>query len=403
MTGLHVSSNGDKACWWELSALANHMHPSVASMARTLLSGANVVYSGDPLRDLVLGAFLERFAEKKPKTRKHKEDGTFHGSALPVPNKMVKLDLITASHRDKLFGHLEFLEPVDAVSHICCILQVASTRLGPAELLALDESEVPPEDVVFHKFYQTKAIKSKSQRKKKDTSGDKDEDITGIVDEDRDQEDGDDSDDEEVDALLEKDEGWAMGLSGVEGEDDMEDGQSEGEFDYDKFEDAFEVEDEEESDEALVDNTKKATKRKATVSERQGTDDDEWSESDLKFDIGNPPESASEDDDSMGSIDIGELPSDSDEEVEMSKKVSGKGGKIKGRKAIVTGGGKKNRTKERKESEIQGLPARQKGKSKSPFASLEDYAHITESGDAAKGIGKLETKAWRKLTRSTRD
>jgi len=52
------------------------MHPSVASMARTLLSGANVVYSGDPLRDLVLGAFLDRFAEKKPKARKQKEDGT---------------------------------------------------------------------------------------------------------------------------------------------------------------------------------------------------------------------------------------------------------------------------------------------------------------------------------------
>lgn len=75
-----ICSNADKACWWELTALASHMHPSVASMARTLLSGANVVYSGDPLRDLVLGAFLDRFAEKKPKARKEKEDGSMHMS-----------------------------------------------------------------------------------------------------------------------------------------------------------------------------------------------------------------------------------------------------------------------------------------------------------------------------------
>lgn len=298
---------------------------------------------------------------------------------------------------------LEFLEPAHAVSHICCILQVASSRLGPEELLALDESEVPPEDVVFHKFYQTKAIKSKSQKKKKDKGDDEDEDITGIVDENRDQEDGDDSDDDEVDALLEKDEGWAMGLSGVEREDDVEDRESEGEFDYDKFDNAFDVEDEEERDEELENKTNKASNRKATVSELEGTDDDEWSGSDLDFDIGNPPESASEDDDSMGSIDIGELPSDSDEEVEMSKKVSGKPGKIKGRTAIVIDGGKKKRTKEKKEPEIQGLPARQRGKSKSPFASFEEYSHITESGDAANGIGKLETKAWRKKARSVRD
>lgn len=84
-----IHSNGDKACWWELSALARHMHPSVASMARTLLSGANVVYSGDPLRDLVLGSFLDRFAEKKPKARKQKEDGNFHASAMAVTTKTV--------------------------------------------------------------------------------------------------------------------------------------------------------------------------------------------------------------------------------------------------------------------------------------------------------------------------
>ena len=38
-------------------------------MARTLLAGANVVYSGDPFRDLTLAAFLDKFVQKKAKVR----------------------------------------------------------------------------------------------------------------------------------------------------------------------------------------------------------------------------------------------------------------------------------------------------------------------------------------------
>ena len=36
-------------------------------MARTLLAGQNCLYSGDPLRDLTLAAFLEKFVQKKAK------------------------------------------------------------------------------------------------------------------------------------------------------------------------------------------------------------------------------------------------------------------------------------------------------------------------------------------------
>ena len=38
-------------------------------MARTLLAGATIVYEGDPLRDLTLAAFLDKFVQKKPKVR----------------------------------------------------------------------------------------------------------------------------------------------------------------------------------------------------------------------------------------------------------------------------------------------------------------------------------------------
>jgi ribosome biogenesis protein MAK21 len=59
-------------------------------MAKTLLSGASILYAGDPLRDLALGVFLDRFAEKKPKSRRKSE--TWHGS-LPVPSRKVRFIL----------------------------------------------------------------------------------------------------------------------------------------------------------------------------------------------------------------------------------------------------------------------------------------------------------------------
>lgn len=43
------------------------MHPSVAAFARTLLAGTYVTYDGDPLRDLTLTAFLDKFVQRKPK------------------------------------------------------------------------------------------------------------------------------------------------------------------------------------------------------------------------------------------------------------------------------------------------------------------------------------------------
>lgn len=63
--------------------LASHAHPSVSTMARTLLSGANIVYNGNPLNDLSLTAFLEKLMEKKPKQT------TWHGGSQIEPAKKV--------------------------------------------------------------------------------------------------------------------------------------------------------------------------------------------------------------------------------------------------------------------------------------------------------------------------
>lgn len=47
------------------------MHPSVAAFAKSLLAGTFVSYDGDPLRDLTLTAFLDKFVQRKPKVMIH--------------------------------------------------------------------------------------------------------------------------------------------------------------------------------------------------------------------------------------------------------------------------------------------------------------------------------------------
>ena len=65
---------------------STHAHPSVATMAATLLSGANIVYNGNPLNDLSLTAFLDKFMEKKPKV------SSWHGGSQIEPAKKVSLN-----------------------------------------------------------------------------------------------------------------------------------------------------------------------------------------------------------------------------------------------------------------------------------------------------------------------
>jgi CBF/Mak21 family len=106
----------ETACWWEVGLLAQHVHPSVVAMARSLAGddprqpsshvllaprrplsavsgtcsdashcqsrtcnadsghdpatgGASVVYDGDPLQDLALTSFLDKFARRRAKVR----------------------------------------------------------------------------------------------------------------------------------------------------------------------------------------------------------------------------------------------------------------------------------------------------------------------------------------------
>ncbi|XP_059456216.1 protein SLOW WALKER 2 [Corylus avellana] len=149
--------NADRISWWELVVLASHVHPSVSTMAKTLLSGANIVYNGNPLNDLSLTAFLDKLMEKKAKA------STWHGGSQIEPAR--KLDM-------------------------------NNLLIGP-EILSLAEVDVPPEDLVFHKFYVNKMNSSKKPKKKKKKAAEEEpgEDLYGV-------DGGDESDNEEIENML---------------------------------------------------------------------------------------------------------------------------------------------------------------------------------------------------------
>ncbi|KAL6010534.1 hypothetical protein ACLOJK_000968 [Asimina triloba] len=162
---LYWPNNADRTSWWELIVLASHVHPSVAKMAQTLLSGANIVYNGNPINDLSLGAFLDKFMEKKPKANRRAE-GTWHGGSQIAPARKLET-------RNQLIG---------------------------AEILSLAEEDVPPEDLIFHKFYMNKTSSSKKTKKKKKKKQAEEaaaEDLVNV-----DVAGGDESDDEEIDKIL---------------------------------------------------------------------------------------------------------------------------------------------------------------------------------------------------------
>ena len=85
-----------------------------------------------------------------------------------------------------------------------------SSHLIGEEILQLAEDEVPPEDIVFHKFYANKSTSSRKKKKKKTTTIEEDEELVAI--------ENDDSSNDEVEEML--------GLPPLTSED------ANGEYDY---------------------------------------------------------------------------------------------------------------------------------------------------------------------------
>eukprot|EP00955_Chlamydomonas_euryale_P044923 353000-Chlamydomonas_euryale.AAC.27 len=157
----------ERACWWELTSLASHAHPSVSAMARTLMGGQPVLYDGDPLKDHTLSAFLDKFLAKKPKAHAR-------GSSL--------------------------MQPL-AAPHAAAGGTLADVSSGA--FAALAESAVDPADLFLHRFYNLGSVKARAEKRaeakaRKAAAGDDDEDSDGGG--------ASDADADEIDKLLEGEE-----------------------------------------------------------------------------------------------------------------------------------------------------------------------------------------------------
>ncbi|KAL3632097.1 hypothetical protein CASFOL_025081 [Castilleja foliolosa] len=248
--------NADRVGWWELTALASHVHPSVAAMAGTLLSGVNIVYDGNPLTDLSLSAFLDKLMEKKPK------QNMWHGASQIEPAKKMEMN-------HQLIG---------------------------AEIVSLAESDVPPEDVVFHKFYMNKmnSTKKTKPKKKKKTTPDEEaaEELYGV---DGDEDNIGEEDDEEIDSMLD-----SVNPS-VE---------SDGDYDYDDLDKIVD-----EDDEDLIGD---------------GSDDDDIEMDDVASDVDEKIEEDEVSDDGDDDVAIGEADDGSEFEEEILDRRETKKRKSKG-------------------------------------------------------------------------
>ncbi|KAE9468038.1 hypothetical protein C3L33_00089, partial [Rhododendron williamsianum] len=240
--------NADCVSWWELTVLASHVHPSVATMARTLLSGANIVYNGNPLNDLSLTAFLDKLMEKKPK------QSTWHGGSQ--------------------------IEPSKKASHTLCLslslqLDMNNQLIGP-EILSLAETDVPPEDLVFHKFYMNKMSSSKKPKKKK-KKGAEDE----VAEELYGGEGDDDSDNEEIDNMLDS---VAPSIA------------ADGEYDYDDL-DQVAVEDDDDLVGNVSDDEEIDVQSDIAVGDDDDDDDADGDDIDDDVDIGDADDGIDEEED----------------------------------------------------------------------------------------------------------
>ncbi|XP_041853196.1 CCAAT/enhancer-binding protein zeta [Melanotaenia boesemani] len=134
----------DNTTLWELQRLALHYHPSVSLFAKTILQGDSIQYSGDPLQDFTLIRFLDRFVFRNPKQLKEKQH----------------TDSAALRPRQRL--------PANSLPVNC------------GEFLSKEESQIPVDEIFFHRFFKKRQQEKQGSRPRGD--GD-DESVEEVDDE----------------------------------------------------------------------------------------------------------------------------------------------------------------------------------------------------------------------------
>ncbi|XP_029351916.1 CCAAT/enhancer-binding protein zeta isoform X2 [Echeneis naucrates] len=131
----------DRSALWELQRLAQHFHPSVSLFAKTILQGGSIQYSGDPLQDFTLMRFLDRFVFRNPKQLKGKQNTD---AAVLMPKQRLPVSYL----------------PVNC-----------------EEFLAKEESQIPVDEIFFHRFFKTRQQEKRIRRPRRDGDDESVEDV----------------------------------------------------------------------------------------------------------------------------------------------------------------------------------------------------------------------------------
>ncbi|KAJ7261265.1 CBF/Mak21 family-domain-containing protein [Mycena haematopus] len=323
---------------WELMPLLHHYHPAISLHARQLLSSQPLTASAD-LSLNTISHFLDRFVYKNPKKVKPNAN-----NANVVVGKGKGASAMQPAASGLEGGGVKLMKGE---------MGVLEERVNEGGFLRRKESDVPVDQLFFHKFFSRKSEKEKAKSAKADRrknhedsdSDDEDDeenesgeemDLTGDEGKkagDVDEFDEEDSDvGEEEDSDVGEDEIWkAMQASmpRAAGDEDLMEESDEVPSDLDEDEDASEIDDEDDDALSLV----------------EGSDNEDLVSLDANF---------------HGLIEYDGSDQDDDEEEEWG--------------GISQGGDKKRK---REDSSNQ---KRKKFRSLPTFASYEDYAKMIEDG-----------------------
>ncbi|XP_041661344.1 CCAAT/enhancer-binding protein zeta [Cheilinus undulatus] len=131
----------DHTTLWELQRLSLHFHPSVSLFAKTILQGDSIQYSGDPLQDFTLIRFLDRFVFRNPKQLKGQQNTN---SAALKPKQR---------------------------------LPVSSLPVNSEEFLSKEESQIPVDEIFFHRFFKKRQQEKQTRRPRRDGDDESVEDV----------------------------------------------------------------------------------------------------------------------------------------------------------------------------------------------------------------------------------
>jgi ribosome biogenesis protein MAK21 len=167
-------ANADQTCLWEIALLASHFHPIVRKLADALLSHPQetLTYSGDPLADLSIMAFLDRFSYRNPKKLAQMSVQGVSGDERRAMEYMAAsghdTSRLAAAAKGKLHGTALQQRATPRTGRVAVEAPVTSSSFQ-----SLPESAVRDDEMFLHRYFKLAARAKKDQERAATAGGDK--------------------------------------------------------------------------------------------------------------------------------------------------------------------------------------------------------------------------------------